>query len=331
MKEIKIEAPKGKVIQQEETQDGLIIKFVDKWAPKDGDVVYFSDDRYTWVGIYSKKTNSDYYPFALYFSIGRSCESDEWELEYKWNCRESDDIFRPATPEEQKQLFDALAKDGKMWNSYKKEIVDAPKKGDILKWTGINKFVGVFLGMDGDFKGRARIFDPKREDPYTPNSCWIPYLVKPTESEKEECLADLKKLGKRIDENGDIVDIPKLLVPDNIHIFRAKDDNTRPLFIGFNDDKQVLGYNKKRGCWIVLPCYPFKFERVQCELVEVKREELKDGDLCFRTDKLNPNVFRSEITNYAIIDGECDVWIDETPTKGRLSWGYWYKLIQING
>lgn len=136
MKEIKIEAPKGKVIQQEQTDNGIVVRFVDEWAPKDGDVVYFSDDRYTCVGIYSKKTNSDYYPYALYCSIGRSCESDEWELEYKWNCRESDDIFRPATTEEQKQLFDALAKEGKKWNAEKKQIENIEQ--DILVPEGIN-------------------------------------------------------------------------------------------------------------------------------------------------------------------------------------------------
>jgi hypothetical protein len=36
--------------------------------------------------------------------------------------------LRPATDSEKQQLFDALAKEGKVWNSDKKQIIDLPKK-----------------------------------------------------------------------------------------------------------------------------------------------------------------------------------------------------------
>lgn len=333
MKQYTIETPDGYKAVETKVDNGILIRFVEeeKYEPKEGDIcaLDFMCSEGVKKLIFCLKSINGRGSIAINYYFGINGGGD-FGTGGRYGYHDKDTI-RPATPEEQKQLFDALAKAGKMWNGDKKEIVDVPKKGDILKWTGINKFVGVFLGLDENFKGRARVFDPKREYPYRTSSCWIPYLVEPTESEKQECLANLKRLGKRIDENGDIVDVPKLLVPDNVHIWRSREDfGYDQLFIGFNEDKQLLGYNPKFKTWVVYPNHE-GYDRVQCELVEVKREELKDGDLCFRTDRLNPNVFRSEITNYAIIDGECDVWIDKTPTKGRLSWGYWYKLIQING
>lgn len=122
MKEIKIEAPKGKVIQQEETQDGLIIKFVDEWVPKDGDIVYSGGYSEGWIIIvkninFQKKV---YYHAAITLEDRKLCLPED-ETRYVGFLSE---IERPATSEEQQILFDSLKEKGKRWNSEKKCIED---------------------------------------------------------------------------------------------------------------------------------------------------------------------------------------------------------------
>lgn len=130
MKEIKIEAPKGKVIQQEETQDGLIIKFVDEWLPKDGDIVYSEG----WVVIVKNiNFQKEVHCHAAISLVSGKFWLPKFESEYAGHLSE---IERPATPEEQQILFDALTKEGKRWNAEKKCIEDIEQ--DILVPEEIN-------------------------------------------------------------------------------------------------------------------------------------------------------------------------------------------------
>ena len=41
--------------------------------------------------------------------------------------KEKTNLFRPATDTERQLLFDALAKEGKMWDAEKKAVVDLPR------------------------------------------------------------------------------------------------------------------------------------------------------------------------------------------------------------
>lgn len=296
MKQYTIETPDGFRAVETKVDNGILIRFVEeeKYEPKEGDVCAL--DVMCSEGVKKlifclKNIGRGSSAINYYFGINGGGDFDTGG-DYGYH---DGDTIRPATPEEQKQLFYALAKEGKMWNSDKKEIVDIPKKGDILKWTGINKFVGVFLGQGGNFEVCARMFDPKREDPYSPNSCWIPYLVEPTESEKEECLADLKRLGKRIDENGDIVDI-KLLVPDHIEIYRPITDfnDGDGLYIRSND--QLLYYNSRFHVWGICPLHD-GYKRVKCELVKCNLKDLKAGDT-FLSEPSGLTGFGQSLYNY---------------------------------
>lgn len=277
MKQYTIETPDGFRAVETKVDNGILIRFVEeeKYEPKEGGICaldFMCSEGVKKLIFCLKNIGRGSSAINYYFGIDGGGYFGTGGY-YGYHDK---DIIRPATPEEQKQLYDALAKEGKMWNSDKKEIVDIPKKGDILKWTGINKFVGVFLGQGGNFEVCARMFDPKREDPYSPNSCWIPYLVEPTESEKQECLADLKRLGKKIDENGDIVDV-KLLVPDHIEIYRDALGIIQGDGLHIGRRNQLLYYNSDRNVWGVDPYYDW-YKRVKCELVKCDLGDLKDGD-----------------------------------------------------
>ena len=63
------------------------------------------------------------------------------------------DRFRYATEEEKQQLFDALAKEGKAWDSEKKQIVDLKPKVDELK-----PFDKVLVRDSESDKWRANLF-----------------------------------------------------------------------------------------------------------------------------------------------------------------------------
>lgn len=130
MKEIKIEAPKGKVIQQEETDNGIVVRFVDEWIPKDGDIVYSEG----WVVIVKNINFQKKVRYHATISLeDRELGLPEDEFGYAGYLSE---IERPATPEEQQILFDALKEKGKRWNSEKKCIEDIEQ--DILVPEGIN-------------------------------------------------------------------------------------------------------------------------------------------------------------------------------------------------
>ena len=62
-------------------------------------------------------------------------------------------ILRYATEEEKLQLFDALAKEGKVWNSKKKQIVDLK-----LKWMTLKPFDKVITRVDVNAIWTANIF-----------------------------------------------------------------------------------------------------------------------------------------------------------------------------
>lgn len=253
MKQYTIETPDGYKAVETKVDNGILIRFVEeekyepkkeKYEPKEGDIcaLDFKSSR----GV--KKLI-----FCLKSIRGRGCDSINYYFGINgggdfntggYYGYYDKDIFRPATPEEQKQLFDALAKAGKMWNSDKKEIVD----------------------------------------------------------------------------------VPKLLVPDNIHIWRSKEDfGYDQLFIGFNGDKQLLGYNPKFKTWVVYPNHD-GYERAKCELVEVKREELKDGDLVCDVG------CGDDLRDYSILDSGVLVfsygrYLNHTESIDKTK----YKLIPLNG
>lgn len=92
---------------------------------KNGDVLFVKCDKQDFIEIfnYSKK-NGDLYDHA---SLDTATQDLDISGKYRIGKDEIVEI-RIATEEEKQQLFDALAKEGKAWDSDKKQIVDLPKK-----------------------------------------------------------------------------------------------------------------------------------------------------------------------------------------------------------
>ena len=68
-------------------------------------------------------------------------------------CKKDFCTARPSTEEEKLQLFDALAKKGKVWDAKKKQIVDLK-----LKWMTLKPFDKVITRVDDDAIWTANIF-----------------------------------------------------------------------------------------------------------------------------------------------------------------------------
>lgn len=83
---------------------------------KDGDIVVYGKS----VAICRKICKHTLFPYVSIDETSRLLFND--------NPNVSPDECRFAKEEEKQQLFDALAKEGKVWNSDKKQIVDLPKK-----------------------------------------------------------------------------------------------------------------------------------------------------------------------------------------------------------
>ena len=121
-KTYKIQLPRNKEAQNIRTniKDGTIeveVELKDKWEPKDGEICF-------------AMTCSGMWKFILiYGKSDRPCIYNEsesgWVLDYRINWGYS--IIRPATDSEKQLLFDALAKEGKMWDAQKKQVVDLPR------------------------------------------------------------------------------------------------------------------------------------------------------------------------------------------------------------
>lgn len=117
-----------------------------------------------------------------------------------------------------------------------------------------------------------------------------------TPSEAQLLFDALAKEGKRWNaEAMQIEDIEKdILVPESIGIYRYNDpheygggDN---LFIGFNNNTQLLGYCANR--WVAYPNIYNNNKKVQCKLIPCKREDLKVGDtaVIYQSCITNPNL-----------------------------------------
>lgn len=108
-------------------EDGKIVLTaqLEEWCPEDGDICYL------------KANNTHVFVFKSfrYNKTGASCYvslSGNY-LIYNAFITNLEDI-RPATEEERKKLFDAMAKEGKRWNAEKKVVENMrwrAKKGEI--------------------------------------------------------------------------------------------------------------------------------------------------------------------------------------------------------
>lgn len=152
-KTYKIQLPRNKEAQNIKTsiKDGTIeveVELNEKWEPKDGDICYL------------KANNTHVFVFKSfrYNKTGASCYvslSGNY-LVYDAFITNLGDI-RPATDEEKKKLFDALAKQNKRWNAEKKVLEDVrwrAKKGEI--------YYALTLSCDVDTVIETGTLDDKR-------------------------------------------------------------------------------------------------------------------------------------------------------------------------
>lgn len=103
------------------------------FEPKDGDVVYREYEFTSCIEIHKEYIDDKIYCHAFLFSNGLV------RTRYDWTHKCALIEERAATDEEKKQLFDALAKEGKRWNAEKKciEDDDTPMIGDkCIFWDG---------------------------------------------------------------------------------------------------------------------------------------------------------------------------------------------------
>lgn len=89
---------------------------------KDGDIVALVVRKCTHIAIFQSRQEA-YIGFHAVL-----CQNDELLLEEPFREDVGDIELRLATDLEKQQLFDALAEEGKAWDSDKKQIVDLPKK-----------------------------------------------------------------------------------------------------------------------------------------------------------------------------------------------------------
>ena len=127
-KTYKIMLPRNKEAQNIKTniKDGIIeveVEFKEKWEPSEGEICYLKGDQH-YVFIFKEVACNVIYSYIALFL-------DTDTLYYKRDCIICDTlgikIFRPATNSEKQLLFDALAKEGKMWDAEKKQVVDLPR------------------------------------------------------------------------------------------------------------------------------------------------------------------------------------------------------------
>lgn len=97
---------------------------IEKTQPefKDGDIVALMVRKCTHIAIFQSRQET-YIGFHAVL-----CNNEQLLLEEPFREDDGDIELRPATDSEKQQLFDALAKEGKAWDSDKKQIVDLPKK-----------------------------------------------------------------------------------------------------------------------------------------------------------------------------------------------------------
>lgn len=126
-KTYKIQLPRNKEAQNIRTniKNGTIeveVELNEKWELKDGEIYYTNTDYAEYIFI-TKKILRDHIATDIilrdkeYLSVGFDFDV----------FKEKTNLFRPATDFEKQLLFDALAKEGKMWDAEKKQVVDLPR------------------------------------------------------------------------------------------------------------------------------------------------------------------------------------------------------------
>lgn len=131
--------------------------------------------------------------------------------------------------------------------------------------------------------------------------------------------------GKELDLNANFKEVkitqePVIMVPDGIEIGQDSEGN-----LGIINGKQVLLYHQ--GHWIVV-MYAGKKDNPKCRLTPIKREDLKAGDVAFRSD--NKADFDVKRKYCIILNKGYQYWNDpEGCNFADSNWNHWYKVESI--
>ena len=157
-KTYKIQLPRNKEAQNIKTsiKDGTIeveVELKEKWEPRDGEICYI-EAYYEHIFIFNKLDDD-----VIAYVAFTPCTKQLSNFNKIAIICDTDDIrkFRPATDFEKQMLFDALAKEGKMWDAQKKAVVDLPrwraKKGELYF------FIDPFWEVSSDIDDRTSPHD----------------------------------------------------------------------------------------------------------------------------------------------------------------------------
>ena len=152
--QLTIDIPEGMEIDLENSNFNTgVIYFKKKQSEfKDGDILYVKTKKlgseYIIINKLSKEAKT-----AFYVAYNLSSKKIFCNLTYFVCCDKEISILRQATDYEKSQLFDALAKKNKAWDSEKKAIVDLKPK-----WMTLKPFDRVITRVDDNAIWAANIF-----------------------------------------------------------------------------------------------------------------------------------------------------------------------------
>ena len=153
-KTYKIQLPRNKEAQNIRTniKNGIIeveVELREKWEPRDGEICYVKACS-SFIAAIRSKEHDNLYAYTIFSISTNSINSPRINIV----CSIADiREIRPATDSEKQMLFDALAKEGKMWDAQKKAVVDLPRwRAEIeAKYYCVSNYgeaVGMFDGYD---------------------------------------------------------------------------------------------------------------------------------------------------------------------------------------
>lgn len=123
-KTYKIMLPRNREAQNIRTniKDGTIeveVELKEKWEPRDGEICYCctKDAGWQFIIIYGDTRRPSALKAVKFGSKWEYSSHSTWKY----------DLIRPAIDSEKQLLFDALAKEGRMWDAQKKAVVDLPR------------------------------------------------------------------------------------------------------------------------------------------------------------------------------------------------------------
>ena len=136
------------IIEGQKEYEPQIIEGQKEYEPQDGDIVAWKDkddDGNPAISIYKEKGRG----YATIYAYGST--------EYSTYVTFAMNIIRPATDEETRRLFDAMAKEGKWWNAEKKVVEDIPKESEPEKHD-FKKFDPVLVRDGDDDQWEVQVF-----------------------------------------------------------------------------------------------------------------------------------------------------------------------------